>query len=162
MKRFILILIVIFLSFAIDSYACNGCSEQKDAHGHFYADVLKAITVTYDPQSGAEQLGTFVVCSTAYSIASTEDILFIFTGEPNHDFHFKIVEDETDAGATLSITWKKLDGTVLTPSTDILANFNETGGTLTVRAIPISFLTGTTSGAKTFTQWVYANYSGGL
>ncbi|MBI5326449.1 MAG: hypothetical protein HZB41_14450 [Ignavibacteriae bacterium] len=162
MKRFIFILIVIFLSYAIDTFACNGCSEQQNGHGHFYADVLRAITITYDPTSGAEALGTFVVCSTAYSIDAAEDIKFVIAGEPNHDFYYKIVEDESDNGASLSITWKRLDGTILTIGSGQLGNFNETDGKFTIRAIPTSFTTGTISGAKTFTQWVYANYSGGL
>jgi len=168
MKKFAVIFTVIFIAFVVNSIACDYCPDPVSGQGHFDATVIIPISFTYCPSDGDANLGTFVACATAYTIASSIDFKFIIAGQPNYNFHYKIVQhlnDDANTGASITLTWKRISeygGGTLTPGSDQTGNFNETGGKFTIRADPGTFTTGNTPGAKVFTQVVYANYQGGL
>ncbi|TAL69893.1 MAG: hypothetical protein EPN82_04555 [Bacteroidetes bacterium] len=164
MKKYSLILIILFLAFAVNSFACDYCPDPVTGEGHFDATVIIPISFTYVPSDGDSFLGTFVVCSTAYSLTSIPDFQFIIAGQPNYTFHYKIMQsltDDANTGASITLTWKH-DGGTLTVGYDQTATLHESGGKFTIKADPGTFTTGSTPGPKSFTQHVIANYQGGL
>ncbi|TAL69895.1 MAG: hypothetical protein EPN82_04565 [Bacteroidetes bacterium] len=155
MKKFAVILAVLFVAFAINANADVWGDANKTGTGNFKCTIIDPLGITTTPTSGEVDLGEFVKQTAAYTLSAPNTIAFNITGEASHGFYYKITEVETSGGATLSISW---DATVGATTAATLSGT----GTYTITATANTLTTGTGDGSISFTQTVVVDYNGSL
>ena len=158
MKKFAVILAVLFVAFMYNAYAVNDNTGTHQGTGTFSCTIWEALTIG---NGGSNDLGTFVVSGTAYTAGWTDNVMtFAVTGHSGATFYYKITEDEDGTNADIVIDWTTLSSPTQTGNV-IEGSETLTGGAFTFTGT-VSSLTAVSAGGETFTQTVEVSYNDNL